>query len=185
MAVVLCGIGDGIDYSCLAKRKVSGVKKVWLFNHDLLTSPIDPEGTGYVTGLEFDGYEGLYLFDAGKYSHSANAPVIKNADSGATTFGQTVELRVVADTPAEVAVLSDLAVANVGAVVLTNNNEFRIYGSQNGMEMSEGEISPTGRAQGENTVSRIVLSGEEFVPYRILLKTNYATTLAYVQALEL
>jgi hypothetical protein len=184
MAIVLCGIGRGIDYSCLAKRKVSGVKKAWLFNHDLLNSPIDPNGTGYVTGLEFTGYDGLYLFDAGKHSHSANSPVIKNADSGATTFGQTVELRVVADTAEEVATLADLAVANVGAIVLTNNNEFRIYGSQNGLEMSEGEISPTGRAQGENTVSRIVLSGEEFLPYRILLKTDYATTLAYVQALQ-
>lgn len=184
MATVLCGISNGIDYSCLAKRRISGVKKVWLFNIDLLNSPIDPTGTGYVQGLEFTGYDGLYLFDAGKYSHSATSTINYNTDSGSVTFLQNVIMRLVADTPAEVKTLADLTVATVGAIVLTNNNEFRIYGAQNGLTATEGEVGPTGRAQGENTVSEITLTGEEELPYRVLLKTDYATTLAYVQALQ-
>lgn len=184
MATVLCGIGSGIDYSCLAKRRISGVKKVWLFNIDLLNSAIDPNGTGYVQGLEFTGYDGLYLFDAGKWSHSATTTINYQADSGAVTFLQSVILRLIADTPAEVATIADLTTSTLGAIVLTNNNEFRIYGAQNGLSATEGEIMPTGRAQGENNSSSITLTGEESQPYRILLKTDYTTTLAYVRALE-
>ena len=182
MATVLCGIGAGIGYSCSDKRRVSGVKKVWLFNIDQLRTAIDPQGTGYVQGLEFTGYDGLYLFDAGKFSHSATSPIIKQADSGFVSFGQNVTLRLMPDSPTELATLSDLLVSTVGAVVLTNNSEFRIYGALNGMEISEGEVNPTGRASGENTATTITLTGEESLPYRILLKTDYATTLALVEA---
>jgi hypothetical protein len=180
----LCGISSGIDYDCLSKRRISGVKKVWLFNVDTLTSAIDPNGTDYVTGLEFNGYDGLYLFDAGKFSHSATSTINVQADSGAVSFLQQVILRVFADSPAEIAVLADLLVSTVGAVVLTNNNEFRIYGAVNGLSATEGAVSPTGRAQGEDTATSVTLTGEESLPYRLLLKTDYATTLSYIQALQ-
>lgn len=181
---VLCGITNGVDYTCLNKRRVSGVKRVWLFNIGELASPIDPEGTGYVEGLEFNGYDGLYLFDAGKFSHSATSTISVNTDSGAVSFLQSVILRLFIDSPEEVAVLSDLTTAEVGAIVLTNNNEFRIYGAQNGLAATEGDVSPTGRAQGENTATSVTLTGEEAVPYRLLKLDDYATTLAYVEALE-
>lgn len=181
---VLCGIGSGIDYNCLAKKRISGVKKVWLFNIDLLASPVDPNGSGYVQGLEFTGYDGLYLFDAGKFSHSATSTINLQTDSGAISFLQSVILRLFVDSPTEIQVLSDLTSATVGAIVLTNNNEFRIYGAQNGLSASEGDVSPTGRLQGENTATTITLTGEENLPYRLLLKTDFATTLAYVQALQ-
>lgn len=181
---VLCGIGSGIDYDCLSKRKISGVKKVWLFNVDQLSSPIDPNGEGYVTGLSFTGYDGLYLFDAGKFSHSATSPINVQAESGAVSFLQNVILRLQPDTPVELAVLADLLVATVGAIVLTNNSEFRIYGALNGLTASEGTVSPTGRAQGEDTATTVTLVGEESLPYRILLQTDYATTLALVQAYQ-
>lgn len=181
---VLCGIGSGIDYDCNSKRRVSGVKKVWLFNVGDLTQPIDPNGVGYVNGLEFDGYEGLYLFDAGKFSHSAQSTINVQTDSGAVSFLQSVILRLFIDSPEEIAVISDLLVAEVGAIVLTNNNEFRIYGAQNGLSATEGTISPTGRAQGEDTATTVTLTGEENLPYRLLVVTDYATTLAYLEALQ-
>lgn len=181
----LCGISSGIDYDCLSKRRISGVKKVWLFNVDELTSAIDPNGTGYVEGLELDGYSNqLYLFDAGKFSHSATSTINVQADSGAVSFLQTVILRLFIDTPTEIATLADLLVATVGAIVLTNNNEFRIYGAQNGLSATEGPVSPTGRTQGEDTATSVTLSGEEGLPYRLLLRTDYATTLAYIQAMQ-
>lgn len=184
MATVLCGIGSGINYNCLSKRRISGVKKVWLFNLDLLTSAIDPNGTDYVEGLEFDGYDGLYLFDAGKFSHSAVSTINVSTDSGAVTFLQSVILRLFVDSPTEILTMADLTTSTVGAIVLTNNNEFRIYGAQNGLAATEGTVSPTGRAQGEDTATSITLTGEETLPYRLLFRTDYPTTLAYVQALQ-
>jgi hypothetical protein len=181
---VLCGISSGINYTCLSKKRISGVKKVWLFNIDLLSSSIDPNGTGYVTGLEFSGYDGLYLFDAGKFSHSAESPINVNTESGAVSFLQNVNLRLLVDSPTELATLADLLVSTVGAIVLTNNSEFRIYGAINGLAAAEGTVSPTGRVQGDDTSTTIRLTGEESQAYRLLLRTDYATTLAYVQALE-
>jgi hypothetical protein len=185
MATVLCGIGSGVDYNCLAKKRISGVKKVWLYNLDLLSSPVDPNGFDYVQGLEFTGYDGLYLFDAGKFSHSATSTPNKNTDSGTGTFLQSVTLRLFPDTPTELKTISDLLVSDVGAIVLTNNNEFRIYGAQNGLSgNSDGAVNPTGRLQGEDVTTSITIVGEETLPYRILLRTDYATTLAYVTALQ-
>jgi hypothetical protein len=180
----LCGINSGIDYDCLSKRRISGVKKVWLFNVSQLNAAIDPNGDGYVNGLEFNGYDGLYLFDAGKFSHSATSTINVQTDSGAVSFLQSVILRLFVDSPEEIATISDLLVSEVGAIVLTNNNEFRIYGAQNGLSATEGNVSPTGRAQGEDTATTITLTGEENLPFRLLLRTDFATTLAYVQALE-
>lgn len=179
-----CGIESGIDYDCLAKRRIAGVKKIWLFNLDSLTSGVDPTGEGYVTGIEFNGYDGLYLFDAGKWSHSATSTISVSTESGAVTFLQNVVMRLIADTPTELATISDLTLATVGAIVLTNNNEFRIYGANNGLSATEGAVMPTGRNQGEDTTSQITLSGEEILPYRLFLRTDYNTSLAYITALE-
>jgi hypothetical protein len=184
MGIVLCGISSGIDFDCLSKKKISGVKKIWLFNLDLLNSPIDPDGTGYVTGLEFTGYDGLYLFDAGKFSHSALSTINVQAESGAVSFLQSVIMRLVADTPTELNTLSDLLVSTVGAIVLTNNNQFRIYGAENGLAATEGVVEPTGRAQGEDTSTSVTLTGQERLPFRLFLRTDYATSLAYIQALQ-
>jgi hypothetical protein len=180
---VLCGIGSGVDYDCTSKRRVSGVKKVWLFNVGSLTSAITPS-TGYITQLLFDGYDGLYLFNAGKFSHSATSTINVQAESGAVSFLQSVILRLFVDSPTELETLKDLLVAEVGAIVLTNNNEFRIYGAQNGMSATEGVVSPTGRAQGEDTATSVTLTGEEADAFRLLLLTDYQTTLNYVTALE-
>lgn len=180
--MALCGITTGFNFDCNSLKRVSGVKKVWGFNVEDLTSPLDPNGTGYIGGLEFDGYDGLYVFDSKKFSHQFTH-TLSVAESGAVSWTQTGVLRLFVDTPAEVAALSDLAVANVAFVVQTNNGEFRIYGSENGLTASEG-TGTTGRALGEDTTDSITMTGQEKLPYRILLRTDAATTLAYLEALE-
>jgi hypothetical protein len=181
--MALCGITRGFNFDCNSLKRVSGVRRLWAFNIDDLTTGIDPNGTGYVTGLEFDGYDGLYEFESKKFSHQFTHNLVV-ADSGAVSWTQTGVIRLFVDTPEEVAALSDLAVANVGFIVLTNNGEFRIYGAENGMTAGDGTTGTTGLAQGENTTDQITMIGSEKLPYRILLKTDYNTTLALVEALE-
>ena len=181
--MALCGITTGFNFDCNSLKRVSGVRRVWAFNIDDLRVPIDPNGTGYVTGLEFDSYDGLYEFESKKFSHQFTHNLVV-AESGAASWTQTAVLRLFVDTPAEVAALSDLAVANVGFIVLTNNGEFRIYGAENGLTAADGTTGTTGRLQGEDTTDTVTLVGSEKQPYRILLKTDYATTLALVEALE-
>lgn len=181
-----CGIAGGLGYTCLVKNRISGIKQAWLFNLDLLRTAIDPNGTGYVQGLEFTGYDGLYRYDAGKFSHSATSAPNKNTDTGAGTFLQTVVLQLWPQTPEDLATIADIMVADaLGAIVLTNNNEFRIYGAQNGLTASsDGQVNPTGKNQGESTVTIITLVGEENLPYRIFFRTDYNTTLNLIESYE-
>jgi len=181
--MALCGITQGFNFDCLSLRRVSGVRRLWAFNIDDLTTGIDPNGTGYVSGLEFNGYDGLYEFESRKFSHQFTHNLVV-AESGAASWTQTGVIKVFVDTPAEVAALSDLSVSNVGFIVLTNNGEFRIYGAENGMTAGDGTTGTTGRLQGEDTTDQITMIGSEKLPYRVLLKTDYNTTLALVEALE-
>lgn len=181
--MALCGITQGFNFDCNSLKRVSGVRRLWGFN---LTDayPIDPNGTDYVTGLQFkNGYDGLYEFESKKFSFQFTHNLVI-AEGGSTSWTQTGVLRLFVDTPAEVAALSDLAVANVGFIVLTNNGEFRIYGAENGMTAADGTTGTTGLNLGENTTDQVTMVGSERLPYRILLDTDYATTLALVEALE-
>ena len=181
--MALCGINQGFNFDCLSLKRVSGVRRLWAFNIADLRTGIDPDGTGYVTGLEFNGYDGLYEFESRKFSHQFTHNLVV-AESGAASWTQTGVIKVFVDTPEEVAALSDLSVSNVGFIVLTNNSEFRIYGAENGMTAADGTTGTTGRAQGEDTTDQITMIGSEKLPYRILLRTDYNTTLALVEALE-
>ena len=181
--MALCGINQGFNFDCNSLKRVSGVRRLWAFNVADLRAGIDPNGTGYVSGLEFNGYDGLYEFESRKFSHQFTHTLVV-AESGAASWTQTGVIKVFVDTPAEVAALSDLAVSNVGFIVLTNNSEFRIYGAENGMTAGDGTTGTTGRAQGEDTTDQITMIGSEKLPYRVLLRTDYNTTLSYVEALE-
>lgn len=181
--MALCGISQGFNFDCNSLKRVSGVRRVWAFNIDDVV-PIDPNGTGYVTGIQAStGYSILYEFESKKFSHQFTHNLVV-AESGAVSWTQTAVLRLFVDTPEEVAALGDLAVANVGFIVLTNNGEFRIYGALNGMTAGDGTTGTTGRAQGEDTTDTVTLIGNESMPYRMLLNTDYATTLAMIEALE-
>jgi hypothetical protein len=52
------------------------------------------------------------------------------------------------------------------------------------MTAGDGTTGTTGRLQGEDTTDQVTMIGSEKLPYRILLKTDYNTTLALVEALE-
>lgn len=184
MPVSLCGITQGFDVDCESLRRVSGVKRVWLFNLGDLTSAIDSTGSDYVTNLEFNGYTGLYFYDSKKLSHQFTWTLAVN-DNGGASFTQTLALRLFVDSPTEVVSLSDLAVADVGAIIQTNNGEFWIGGVENGLSATEG-TGTTGRNLGEDTASTITLTGSERLPYRMLLVGGSATTtLTYLNALTI
>jgi len=181
--MALCGFNQGFNFDCNSLKRVSGVRRLWAFNVDDLRTSIDPNGTGYVTGIDFNGYDGLYEFESRKFSHQFTHNLVIS-EGGSASWTQTGVIRVFVDTPEEVALLSDLAVSNAGFIVLTNNSEFRIYGAENGMSAGDGTTGTTGRAQGEDTTDTVTMLGSERLPYRVLLRTDFATTLAYVEALE-
>jgi hypothetical protein len=69
-------------------------------------------------------------------------------------------LKIVNTTPEDDALLEDLSVSEVGAIVLTGNREFIILGGQNGMTALEGVVS-SGQKTGDSSASSITLVGYE------------------------
>ena len=72
--------------------------------------------------------------------------------------------------------------AEVGAVVQTNNNEFIILGAQNGLSSTESQLK-SGKKSGDSSSSTITLTGNEQSVYKRFLKTDVNTTLSILNAM--
>lgn len=163
-----CSISSGIGIACVDLKRVAGVnKRVWIFNIDDLRTGIDVTQS-YITTLNLITYASLYKFEGTKYAHSATAKLTRT-DEGNISFGHEVNLKVSNTTYQEDAVLEALALAEVGVIVQTNNNEFFIYGAQNGLTCMELE-DPTGTKLGDTTSTTIKLVGSEpTMPKRLII----------------
>lgn len=154
-----CDISSGIGITCADLKRVGGLnKRLWLFNMSDLRTPIDVSQST-ITNLNFNAYASLYKFEGQKYAHSALAKLVRT-EAGNVSFEHTVNLKVNNTTATEDQVIENLAVAEVGAIVQTNNNEFFIFGGGNGLIAMEMEDS-TGQKLGDEEVTVIKLTGSE------------------------
>lgn len=177
-----CGITAGIDISCADRKRVSGVgKKVWIFNIADLRVPIDSTSSSYVIDLEFNTYRNLYAFESAKFSHKGTSELTR-AEGGNVSFTQTVELSVFNNDPTDDATIENLTTSDVGVILQTNNNEFLIFGAGNGLTCTAFSQT-TGKNQGEDTTARITLTGSEVKIYKRFLRTDFATSLAFLNAM--
>lgn len=154
-----CDIGSGVGITCADLKRVAGLnKRLWLFNMGDLRTPIDVTAST-ITNLNFNAYALLYKFEGQKFAHSASAKLVRT-ENGNISFEHTVNMKVNNTTSTEDQVIENLATAEVGAIVQTNNNEFFIYGGGNGLTCMELEDS-TGQKQGDEEVTVIKLVGAE------------------------
>lgn len=163
-----CSISSGIGIACADLKRVGGVnKRVWVFNLDDLRTGIDVTQS-YISTLNLITYATLYKFEGAKYSHSAESKLVRT-DAGNVSWEHTVNLKINNTTYQEDAVLEALAVAEVGVIVQTNNNEFLIYGAQNGLTCTE-QTDPTGVKLGDDESTTVKLSGSEpTTPKRLII----------------
>lgn len=182
-----CLIGSGVGISCADLRRVAGInKRAWAFNMGDLRTPIDPTAS-FITNLNFNSYALLFKFEGKKYTHSAEAKLVRSED-GNVSWEHTVTLKLNNTSYQDDAVLQDLAVSETGWIVQTNSREFLIYGAGNGMDMME-MTDPTGTKIGDSEVSTIVMKGSESsLPKRLILPASsqgdsFASTLYYLNAL--
>jgi len=179
-----CGITAGITVTCADLRRVGGVKQtLWLGNLSDLATPFDPVaiGSNYVQSLPFTVYKSLYKIQGPKFAHSADCKMLLS-DAGSVSFQHTVTIRVFNDTPNEDNVLQDLTVAEMFAIVQTNNQEFLMYGIGNGMRGTEADL-PTGKKMGDDPITTLTLTGVEKTVYkRFLVNNDMNQTLNYLNA---
>lgn len=175
-----CRITNSISTTCDDLRRVGGVnKRFFVFNTSDLTYTED--GSGYINGISFASiYGGLYEFEGKKKSHSGGYTLVSQA-GGNTFFQHDAIVKLISTTPDDDEVIEDLTVADVGIIMETNNNEFIVYGIDNGLAMTAATQN-SGQESASDITDTLTFQGEERKKPRRLLVTNYALTLAYLEA---
>jgi hypothetical protein len=178
-----CRVTDSITASCDALRRVGGVnKRFWLFNAS--DTSFTTDGSGYLNSVTFSSvYGGLYEFEGKKKSHSGGWTLVKQS-GGNTFFQHDAIVKLISTTPADDEVIEELTVADVGLILETNNNEFIVYGKDNGLEMTAGSQN-SGQESASDITDTLTFTGEERYKPKRFLKTDYATTLAYLESIVL
>lgn len=178
-----CGITNGMGVSCDNLRKPAGLsKRVWVANLDAFRLPIPVQLNTYITDFEMNVYKGLYKFESTKFAHQGTW-TIQKGDGGNVSFQHQVVMRLFNSEPVSDEVLEDLTTADVVVIVETNNQELLIYGGGNGLNATEG-TGTTGRQLTDDTATVITLTGvEKYIPKRFL-RVDYATSIAYLNALS-
>lgn len=179
-----CGISAGLGVDCSDLRKPGGLaKRLWLFNLDDLRVRINTGQTGYITDLEFNNYRGLYEIESAKFSHEATW-TLQKGEGGNVLFQHQVIVRAFNNDPTDDAVIENLATADVGAIVETNNGELLILGGGTGMSAADPTTGSTGRQVADNTATQITLIGvDKYLPKRFLRGNSFDTSIAFLNAL--
>lgn len=182
-----CAITSGIAITCDDLKRVGGVnKRVYLFNISELADDKYTILTDYVSAINFDLTFGLYAFNSKKKSHSAGYSIQKQQPGGNTFFQHDAILKLFPDAPVEDAVIQDLIVAEVGLIIEDNNQQFFLYGQENGLEVTEGTQN-SGQENASDVALSLTFTGEEkALPLRISVDgtgTDYAATKAYLETL--
>lgn len=175
-----CRVTGAIGANCDALRRVGGVnKRFWVFNTSDTTFTTD--GSGYLNSIAFASvYGGLYEFEGKKKSHSGGWTLVKQS-GGNTFFQHDVIAKLISTTPADDEIIEELTVADVGVILETNNNEFIVYGKDNGLEMTAGSQN-SGQESASDITDTLTFTGEERYKPKRFLVTDYTTTLAYLDA---
>jgi hypothetical protein len=179
--MAVCRVTGSITAECDDLRRVGGVnKRFWVGNTSDLTYTSD--GSDYVNGLSFGSvYGGLYEFEGKKKSHSGGWTLVKQV-GGNTFFQHDAVVKLISTTPADDEVIEELSVADVFIILETNNNEFIIYGIDNGLDMTAGSQN-SGAESASDITDTLTFQGEERRKPRRFLVSNYANTLSYLEAL--
>lgn len=178
-----CGITDGIDIDCEDLRKPGGLyRAVWVFNRGDLRTPIDVTLVAYVTNLDLNTYQGLFLFESTKFSHEA-VWTEQVGDGGNISYLQTVTLRLPNSNPTADRVIEDASVSELVVITKSNAGEFLIWGAENGLSANDQTTGGPGRQSTDSTFATLVLAGtERFLPKRLLIGGSASLTEAYLNA---
>lgn len=181
-----CGFAVGIGLTCDDQKRVGGVnKRAYVFN---ITSnsgakvTYNTDASGFITTINFpDAYDGLQKFEGKKRSHSGGSDLM-DTSGGNSLFKHDVLLKIFDTTPTDDEVIEDLASSDVAIILETNNNEFFLYGKENGMELKKAPQN-TGVEGASDVTTTLTFEGQEkFRPKRVK-RGSWEATAAYLETL--
>lgn len=182
MAAIECGITAGIQINCNGQGQVGGLnRRAFVGNiKDLADNAYTTDVDGYVTAINLKPYGFLYEFVGQKFAHTSGDDVARN-EGGSVNYPHTVTLKIEDLTPDDKAVIESMTAADLFVVVETNNQEFKIYGAENGLTVDTAPQN-SGNAIGSDTTRTITLSGGEKRLAKVFRDTDYATSVAKLES---
>ena len=180
-----CGILNGLISTCEDLRRSGGVnKRVYVFNIDDLidNTPYTFDTDGCISAINFDSYGGMYEFQSTKNAHTAGYTVVNSGDGGNKFFQHDAVLKLFSNDCLDDQVIQDLIVSDVGIIAETNNQEFKLYGGFNGMNVTDGTQN-SGQVAASDITDTITFVGEERDMPKRVVSGDYATTKAYLASL--
>lgn len=156
-----CNITNGLDVTCADLRRIGGQEKtVYMYNiDDLDASAPYTETSSYISALNFQTYKGLYKFTASKNSHAGGDEIVVQ-EGGNKYFQHNATIKAFISDPTDNATIEELIVANVGIIMVSRNGDIKLYGKENGMEISEGAEN-SGAVANSDTTQNLTFMGEE------------------------
>lgn len=177
-----CKITGGVDLDCDDLRRLGGLNtRYWGY------SPADavagaPSIEGYIEALTFETGTNTFTFESPDNSCSAGWEEVV-AEGGNKFFNHTVAIKLAATSPADDEAIEEVSVAKIVWIVETQNQEFLIYGINNGLKSTEG-VQNSGAEDASDTTSSLTFAGgDKNLPKRFFI-TDYATTLALLVGYE-
>ena len=179
--MAVCKITADVDLTCEDLRRLGGLNtRFWMY------APADAVATedldGYVESLTFASGTNTFTFESPDNSCSAGWEAV-SAEGGNKFFNHTVAIKLITTTPADDAVIEEMLVAKMAVIVETQNQEFLIYGINNGLKTTEGTQN-SGAEDASDTTDTLTLAGGDKLKPKRFLATDYATTLALLVSYE-
>jgi len=177
-----CKVTVGIDLTCDDLRRLGGLNnRFWVYApSDVTVDPLSIEG--YVEGLTFGTGTNSITFSSPDNSCSAGWEAV-SAEGGNKFFNHTVAIKLISTTPDDDATIEEMLVAKMAVIVETQNQEFLIYGINNGLKTTEGAQNSGAEDASDTTDSLTLTGGDKLKPKRFF-DTDYATTLAKLVGYE-
>ena len=180
--MAVCKITDGIDLTCEDKRRLGGLNpRFWMYSpSDVTVDALSIDG--YVEGLTFASGTNSFTFESPDNSCSAGWEAV-TAEGGNKFFNHSAVIKLISTTPADDAVIEEMLVARMALIVETQNQEFLVYGINNGLKTTEGSQN-SGAEDASDTTDSLTLSGGDKLKPKRFFDTDYATTLAKLVGYE-
>jgi len=184
-----CGeIIAGVTYDCENPLQGGANARIWVLNHGDVTAVVE-DGTldNLLTDITLAASKTAFKFEGFRNSVSGVQELIV-PDSGQSLFKHQTGLTIFGITQVIKNQVQNLALGRFIVIVENNGknaNSFEVYGLNQGLVLTSGQVKSTGENNGAYT---LVLASDEVANEaklpQTLFDTDYATTLALIIALE-
>jgi hypothetical protein len=151
-------ITSGILASC--DKQIPGIKRVYLANYSEVAS-YTLGANNVVTAITMSPNTAKFKkFEFAKETGSAGSTVNSDVPNGLLSFTHTITLQFTKLEQSKRNTIALMALANLVAIVETNDGKYWLFGKNNGLQLSEGS-SATGTSSSDFSGYTLTLTAQE------------------------